>query len=119
MAHPDPAEKIAVRQLLGLFPGLCVTASATTRGLKNGRLYKVLTVDPFRLETSSGDETVEGDPLELCQHLRAGHSLTHYSAQSLTLPGTVRVYTRSKHFTVTALCVALSRATHGSLVEVL
>ena len=96
-----------------------MTASATTRRLKNGRLYRVLSVEPFRLEAFGGDEAVEGDPLELCQHLRPAHSLTHYSAQSLTLPGKVRIYTQSKHFTITALCVALSRATHGTLVEVL
>ena len=99
---------------MALFTGLNLVASATCLGLKNGRLYSVASTEPFRLEG-----TVEGDAEALCGHLRLAHSLTCYSCQSLTLTGKVRVYTSSQHFSVTALCVAMSRATHGNLLEVL
>ena len=50
--------------------------------------------------------------------LRLCYALTYASCQGLTLPGVVRLDTRSDHFTLKHLYVGLSRATSASLVEV-
>ena len=96
-----------------LWPGLWVIATATSKGLVNGKIYKVEGIgETLNLGEVSG-------PLALAQHLRPAHALTTYTCQSLTLPGRIRVYTSSRHFCTVALMTAMSRATHGSLLEVL
>lgn len=52
------------------------------------------------------------------QSLRLCYSLTYASCQGLTLPGVVRLDTKSEHFTLKHLYVGLSRATAADLVEV-
>ena len=52
------------------------------------------------------------------QSLRLTYALTYASCQGLTLPGVVRLDTRSDHFTLKHLYVGLSRATAADLVEV-
>ena len=52
------------------------------------------------------------------QSLRLGYALTYASCQGLTLPGVVRLDTKSSHFTLKHLYVGLSRATSADLVEV-
>ena len=50
--------------------------------------------------------------------LRLCYALTYASCQGLTLPGVVRLDTRSNHFTLKHLYVGLSRGTAADLVEV-
>ena len=52
------------------------------------------------------------------QSLRLCYALTYASCQGLTLPGVVRLDTKSDHFTLKHLYVGLSRATGADLVEV-
>ena len=52
------------------------------------------------------------------QSLRLCYALTYASIQGLTLPGVVRLDTRSDYFTLKHLYVGLSRATGADLVEV-
>ena len=52
------------------------------------------------------------------QSLRLCYALTYASCQGLTLPGVVRLDTRSDHFTLKHLYVGLSRGTAAELVEV-
>jgi len=52
------------------------------------------------------------------QSLRLCYALTYASCQGLTLPGVVRLDTKSDHFTLKHLYVGLSRATAADLVEV-
>ena len=51
------------------------------------------------------------------QSLRLCYALTYASCQGLTLPGLVRLDTKSDHFTLKHLYVGLSRATGADLVE--
>ena len=53
------------------------------------------------------------------QSLRLCYALTYASCQGLTLPGVVRLDTKSERFTLKHLYVGLSRATAADLVEVL
>ena len=52
------------------------------------------------------------------QSLRLCYALTYASCQGLTLPGLVRLDTKTEHFTLKHLYVGLSRATAADLVEV-
>jgi hypothetical protein len=52
------------------------------------------------------------------QSLRLCYAITYASCQGLTLPGVVRLDTKSDHFTLKHLYVGLSRATAADLVEV-
>ena len=52
------------------------------------------------------------------QSVRLCYALTYASCQGLTLPGIVRLDTRSDHFTMKHLYVGLSRGTAADLVEV-
>ena len=50
--------------------------------------------------------------------MHSAYALTYASCQGLTLPGVVRLDTRSNHFTLKHLYVGLSRATGADLVEI-
>ena len=81
-----------------------------------GLFYEVeeVTEDAVRL-TNGQVLTYE----QAVQSLRLCYALTYASCQGLTLPGVVRLDTKSEHFTLKHLYVGLSRATAADLVEVL
>ena len=58
-------------------------------------------------------------PQQVAKHTRLRWAVTYPAIQGRTLDGTVRLWdTASKHFTIEALYVGLSRAKEGSKVSV-
>jgi hypothetical protein len=79
-----------------------------------GLFYEVEEVTEEHVRLTSGLLTHE----QAVQSLRLSYALTYASCQGLTLPGVVRLDTKSSHFTLKHLYVGLSRATSADLVEV-
>ena len=80
-----------------------------------GLFYEVEEVNENNLQLTSGLVLTHEQAV---QSLRLCYALTYASCQGLTLPGVVRLDTKSDHFTLKHLYVGLSRATGADLVEV-
>ena len=80
-----------------------------------GVFYEVEAVDEVFVWLNNGIKLTHEQAL---QSLRLSYALTYASCQGLTLPGVVRLDTRSTHFTLKHLYVGLSRAKAADLVEV-
>jgi hypothetical protein len=80
-----------------------------------GMFYEVEEVDDEMVKLTSGLMLTHEQAV---QSLRLCYAITYASCQGLTLPGVVRLDTRSDHFTLKHLYVGLSRATAADLVEV-
>jgi hypothetical protein len=81
----------------------------------NGLFYEVEKVNQEMVRLSNGLLLTHEQAV---QSLRLCYALTYASCQGLTLPGVVRLDTKSDHFTLKHLYVGLSRATGADLVEV-
>ena len=80
-----------------------------------GLFYEVEEVNEKILQLTSGLVMTHEQAV---QSLRLCYALTYASCQGLTLPGVVRLDTKSDRFTLKHLYVGLSRATAADLVEV-
>ena len=80
-----------------------------------GLFYEVEEFQSDRLKLTSGLVLSHEQAI---QSLRLCYALTYASCQGLTLPGVVRLDTKSDHFTLKHLYVGLSRGTAADLVEV-
>jgi 5-methylcytosine-specific restriction endonuclease McrA len=106
-------------QRMWLFPGVRLIGAANGKGVINGLLYEVLSAGrDLRLKTLDTEELLTL-PLEAVRNLRLAYALCVYTTQSLTLPGTVRLYAYEKHFGRRHLLVGMSRVKHASLLQVL
>jgi len=89
----------------------------------NGALLEVLDIDPKKKKgvLVHDRETKKEFSMTIAQvakHTRLCWAVTYPAVQGRTLDGTVRLWDiDSKHFTLEALYVGVSRATHGSLVS--
>ena len=91
------------------------------KNVVNGALLDVVGVDGDDVQIRD-IETEEEFPMSAAQvakHTRLRWAVTYPAVQGRTLKGTVRLWdTNSKHFTLEALYIGVSRATNGSLVTV-
>ena len=110
---PEPSGKGNQPQSMWVWPGLQLIG-AGHRCLK-GFFYEVAGVDSESVILTSGLQLTHEQAVK---SLRLSYCITYASCQGLTLPGVVRLDTRSSHFTLKHLYVGLSRATAASLVEV-
>ena len=109
-----------------LWPGTRLIGSdSETKFIVNGALLDVLTVtndeDEIKVTLRDIETNVEFTltPQQLAKHTRLRWAVTYPAIQGRTLDGTVRLWDAdSKHFTIEALYVGLSRAKDGSKVSV-
>jgi len=99
-------------QNMFIYPGQVLRSTVTRKPISNGCFYKIKEIGE---EVDFGDFKISKE--YLAKHFRLSHAICIASAQGYSLDGRVRIYSHprlsSRH-----LLVALSRATHHSLVEV-
>ena len=89
------------------------------RDIINGGLYVVIALIPLRLSDEESGAEFLLSPEQIAKHTRLRWACTYPSVQGRTLQGTVALWgLSSQHFTSRHLYIGLSRATHGSLVQV-
>ena len=111
-----------VPQAFDIWPGTClIGADNETKNIVNGALLEVLDIESNTLRILD-IETKEEFKLKLEQiakHTKLRWAVTYPAVQGRTLDGTVRLWDlESKHFTLEALYIGVSRARHGSLVSI-
>jgi len=105
-----------------LWPGTRLIGSDNEhKNVVNGALLDVVGLDGDEVQIKDL-ETKEEFPMSVAQvakHTRLRWAVTYPAIQGRTLEGTVRLWdTTSRHFTLEALYIGVSRATAGSLVSV-
>ena len=109
-------------QAYDLWPGTrLIGATSETKYIVNGALLDVIAVDGDEIKLVDIETKVEFtlDCQQVAKHTRLRWAVTYPAIQGRTLDGTVRLWDAdSKHFTIEALYVGLSRAKEGSKVSV-
>ena len=109
-------------QAYDLWPGTRLIGSdSETKNIVNGALLDVTGVKDDEIKLRDIETKVEFTltPEQVAKHTRLRWAVTYPAIQGRTLDGTVRLWdTASKHFTIEALYVGLSRAKEGSKVSV-
>jgi len=112
-------------QAYDLWPGTrLIGATSETKHIVNGALFDVTAVsndEEIKVTLKDIETNVEFTltPEQVAKHTRLRWAVTYPAIQARTLDGTVRLWdSDSKHFTIEALYVGLSRAKDGSKVSV-
>ena len=112
-------------QAYDLWPGTrLIGATSETKHIVNGALLDVMAVsndEEIKVTLKDIETNVEFTltPEQVAKHTRLRWAVTYPAIQGRTLDGTVRLWDAdSKHFTIEALYVGLSRAKDGSKVSV-
>ena len=111
-----------VPQAFDCWPGTrLIGADNEHKNVVNGALLEVLDIEGSKILIRDR-ETKEEFSMSIAQiakHTRLCWAVTYPAVQGRTLDGTVRLWDlESKHFTLEALYIGVSRATHGSLVSI-
>ncbi len=109
-------------QSYDLWPGTRLIGSDNEhKHVVNGALLEVTALDGEEAQVRD-IETGEEFTMTIAQiakHTRLRWAVTYPAAQGRTLQGTVKLWdVESRHFTLEALYIGVSRATHGSLVSI-
>ena len=98
-----------------------IGCNSALQGIVNGAFLLVTAIegDKIRLRDEDTAEEFDYTPTQVARHTRLRWALTLCAVQGRSLPGTIALHdTRSRHFTVTHVYVALSRATDGATVYI-
>ena len=104
-----------------LFVGTRLIASNTTGKFVNGAFLTVCGITPegISLQDEGTEECYEASAEQIAKHTKLRWALTLCAVQGKSLDGTIAIHdTRSVHFNVKHLYVALSRATDGAKVSI-
>jgi hypothetical protein len=109
-------------QSYDLWPGTRLIGSDNEhKSVVNGALLEVVALqgDEARLRDIETGEEFDMTVAAVAKHTRLCWAVTYPAVQGRTLQGTVRLWdVESRHFTLEALYIGVSRATDGSLVSV-
>ena len=95
--------------------------NSALQGIVNGAFLLVTAIQDDKITLLDEDLGVQADftAAQLAKHTRLRWALTLCSVQGRSLPGSIAIHnTRSRHFDVRHLYVALSRATDGANVHI-
>jgi hypothetical protein len=111
-----------VPQAFDCWPGTrLIGADNEHKHVVNGAILEVLDTDSkgARIRDKETEEEFTMNVEQLTKHTRLSWAVTYPAVQGRTLDGTVRLWdVDSKHFTLEALYIGVSRARHGSLVSI-
>ncbi len=110
-----------VPQAFDCWPGTrLIGADNEHKNVVNGALLEVMdiTESGILIRDRETEEEFSMSIAQIAKHTRLCWAVTYPAVQGRTLDGTVRLWdVDSKHFTLEALYIGVSRARHGSLVS--
>ena len=110
-----------VPQAFDCWPGTrLIGADNEHKDVVNGALLEVLDIDSkgALVRDKETEQEFSMSHAQIAKHTRLCWAITYPAVQGRTLDGTVRLWdVESKHFTLEALYIGVSRVRHGSLVS--